>query len=147
MTDTFTFSNTEMCSHGLGTLQCLLCPRGYQVQRPSDNKLMRQGGREPCENIRSYAPDTATAGSRKTLERAGRTEDRRGPIGFCPGFLSSFNMRNVCLKKKKWPLTEIRMWAGFEARGEIRTQRGSRSPPSSPSRPRCLISLRLPAKG
>ena len=28
-------------------------------------------------------------------------QDRRGPIGFCPGFLSSFNMRNVCLKKKK----------------------------------------------
>ena len=46
-------------------------------------------------------------------------QDRRGPIGFCPGFLSSFNMRNVCLKKKKkWPLTEIRMWAGFEARGD-----------------------------
>ena len=77
MTDTFTFSNTEMCSHGLGTLQCLLCPCGYQVQRLSGNKLMRQGGRELRENIRSYAPDTATAGSRKTLERAGRT----GPQG------------------------------------------------------------------
>ena len=127
MAKTFTFPITETCSHGRGTLPCLLCPRGYQVQRLSGNKLMRQGGREACENIRTYAPNTATAGSPKTLEGAGR---KRGQ----PGFLSSFYMRNVCLKKKR-PLTEIRMLAGFEARGEIRTQRGSRSPPSIPTPP------------
>ena len=144
MTKTFTFPITETCSHGRGTLPCLLCPRGYQVQRLSGNKLMRQGGREACEDIRTYAPNTATAGSRKTLERAGRN---RGQLGF----LSSFYMRNVCLKKKKRPLTEIRVLAGFEARGEIRTQRGSRSPPSIPTPPhpsvRCSISLWLPVKG